>query len=208
MAWGGVLCLAYQGFPPELWRLKNELNRLPALKTENPGSAWPKTSLGALRDEADFSRADLKLLKDICLDFEKPIQTDPWCLPVKILSLVLFSRRSLEEVLARQDFELPGAPDSAEPLDPSETRRIDTLLADFSPQNLTEYYPRIVDPQTSGHSRISSYRRDLLETTLVVYLPEHPVWIREFQQAVDRRLPGRYAWFETSTLHVTLRAIR
>jgi hypothetical protein len=38
----------------------------PALKAENPGSRWPKTSLAALRDRARLTPEQLQMLNTIC----------------------------------------------------------------------------------------------------------------------------------------------
>ena len=57
VAWNGVLTLVYEGFPPGLAGAKAALAEqgLP-LKKENFGSKWPKTTLGAVKDDA---RAEL-----------------------------------------------------------------------------------------------------------------------------------------------------
>eukprot|EP01026_Neomeris_dumetosa_P069451 TRINITY_DN6867_c0_g1_i11.p3 TRINITY_DN6867_c0_g1~~TRINITY_DN6867_c0_g1_i11.p3 ORF type:complete len:124 (-),score=5.17 TRINITY_DN6867_c0_g1_i11:46-417(-) len=48
ISWQGVLTLAYSGFPQPLLNLKQQLQLLcETLPPENPGSKWPKTTLGA-----------------------------------------------------------------------------------------------------------------------------------------------------------------
>jgi hypothetical protein len=49
VSWQGVLTLAYAGFPPSLVALKEHISEFYAVPGENPGSRWPKTSLGALK---------------------------------------------------------------------------------------------------------------------------------------------------------------
>ena len=39
----------------------------PALKAENPGSRWPKTSLAALRDRARLTPEQLQRLNTLCM---------------------------------------------------------------------------------------------------------------------------------------------
>ena len=56
-----------RGFPPAITQLKKVLERMhPTLPKENPGSRWPKTSLGALRDKKRLTPHQLELLLRIC----------------------------------------------------------------------------------------------------------------------------------------------
>ncbi len=56
-----------RGFPPALVRLKQELDkRHGSLPKENPGSKWPKTSLGAVRDKCRLNPQQLDALLRIC----------------------------------------------------------------------------------------------------------------------------------------------
>ena len=58
---------ACRGFPPAITQLKGVLERMhPTLPKENPGSRWPKTSLGALRDDKRLTPDQLQLLLKIC----------------------------------------------------------------------------------------------------------------------------------------------
>ncbi len=58
---------ACRGFPPAITQLKGVFERMhPTLPKENPGSRWPKTSLGALRDAKRLTPDQLKLLLKIC----------------------------------------------------------------------------------------------------------------------------------------------
>ena len=56
-----------RGFPPAITQLKAVLERMhPTLPKENPGSRWPKTSLGALRDRKRLTPHQLERLLRIC----------------------------------------------------------------------------------------------------------------------------------------------
>jgi hypothetical protein len=56
-----------RGFPPAVTQLKRVLDRMhPTLPKENPGSRWPKTSLGALRDGKRLTPKQLEHLLRIC----------------------------------------------------------------------------------------------------------------------------------------------
>jgi hypothetical protein len=56
-----------RGFPPALVRLKQHLDRRHgSLPKENPGSKWPKTSLGAVKDKCRLDPQQLDSLLRIC----------------------------------------------------------------------------------------------------------------------------------------------
>ena len=56
-----------RGFPPAIVELKRAMGEAaPGLKPENPGSRWPKTSLGALGDRARLTPEQLGRLNAIC----------------------------------------------------------------------------------------------------------------------------------------------
>ena len=58
---------SFRGFPPAVTQLKRVLDRMhPTLPKENPGSKWPKTSLGALRDDKRLTPDQLQHLLRIC----------------------------------------------------------------------------------------------------------------------------------------------
>lgn len=59
--------LKRRGFPPALAQYKSSLNSLcPELPKENPGSKWPKTSLGALKDHQRLTPEQLSVLMALC----------------------------------------------------------------------------------------------------------------------------------------------
>lgn len=67
---------ACRGFPPAITQLKGVLERMhPTLPKENPGSKWPKTSLGAVRDGKRLTPEQLELLLRICRDEGENLQS-------------------------------------------------------------------------------------------------------------------------------------
>ncbi len=59
--------MQYRGFSPALAGLKQELNsKHPELPRENSGSKWPKTSLGALKDNQRLTPEHLSVLLKLC----------------------------------------------------------------------------------------------------------------------------------------------
>lgn len=60
-------CGCCRGFPPPVANLKRQIDAShPGLDKENPGSLWPKTSLGALKDDKRLTPDQLKALNAIC----------------------------------------------------------------------------------------------------------------------------------------------
>jgi len=139
VSWQGVLTLAYSGFPPQLAALKAALAdgaHGDALARESPGSRWPKTSLGCVRDGARLTPAQLGHLLRVCREQSAAMAEGegaqegeegaeagaaaaaasaapgaaPAAVAVSELSLLTYECRSLERVLARQRLPLAGGP--------------------------------------------------------------------------------------------------
>ena len=204
----GVLTLAFSGFPPALDSergLKAALAALhgDALPAENPGSRWPKSSLGCLVDGRRLTPAELEALRAICTAHQLALQTAP-ALDVRELRLVLFACRSLERQLACQ--RLPLAPPlDATPPAAAAAAAASATLAEFEPDKLRTYW---ADVARDG-SREQHYRDPARGATLVAPLPPaaYAAQLTAFRAAVDAALPGAYAWFSDDSLHVTVRAL-
>lgn len=71
--------------------------------------------------------------------------------------------------------------------------------------DLPAYLPLLSNAQ----KRIGNYRTEFVGTTLVIFLSSSVLFseLAAFQSAVNKALLGRYNWFETSSLHCTLRAL-
>ena len=132
-AWNGVLCVVFDGFPHAVVELKSRLDQDCAsfLPKENFGSKWPKTSLGALTDDAPpFTRGELEKLRAICRchsedllssrseaaefatarskkDGECKEESREVCVEVGSLSVVEYSSRSLEIAARRRVAHVP-----------------------------------------------------------------------------------------------------
>ncbi|MBW1849925.1 MAG: hypothetical protein JRJ15_00535 [Deltaproteobacteria bacterium] len=206
IAWEGVPTLAYQGFSNTLLEIKEAVTRsVPGLKPENPGSRWAKTTLGTLKDNVKLTLKDVYELRRICTDLQADIDNAGTVFDVNSLSVVVFACRSLEKRLAtcRIEFNQDLDPDDEAP--PAfHLSTIDRTLAQFSPDRLSEYIP---DLQKAG-GRESEYRSALIQATLVFDLPdEKPAYIERFTAEVNEMLPGRYAWFDPKSYHMTIRAL-
>ena len=200
----GVLTLAFSGFPPALEALKAALaaHHGEALPAENPGSRWPKSSLGCLVEGRRLTPAELDTLRAICTAHQVALQAAP-PLQVAQLRLVLFACRSLERQVACQHLPLSPPLDDAPPSAAAAAAAAATL-AEFEPQRLHAYW---ADVARDG-SREQHYRGAARGATLVA--PLHAAYAAQlaaFRAAVDAALPGAYAWFADDSLHVTVRAL-
>ena len=205
VSWNGVPTLAYKGFSPTLLAIKKEIEqRLLGIKKENPGARWPKTTLGALRDDRTLSMGDAETLRQICTKFNDTIPDTSF--PISELSLVVFRCRSLEDRLLTHTIALAGSgtePSMEECLKKHEQEVAD-IMDQFSSARLVEYFPKLQEPG----NRESHYRYTHVEATLVFDLPRKFIdFVSEFIHAVDKALPGYYCWFKEESRHMTVRGL-
>ena len=210
-AWSGVLTLSYAGFPTPLAQLKAQLGDL-ALP-ENPGSRWPKTTLGACKDGVSLSPEQVETLRGLCAVHDERLSASAHRVLVEELHTVLFACPSLERVLLRTRLRLEGAPSSEDALDahavsPEEVARVAAVLAEFDEDRDGSYSEAVA----REGKRESAYRGAGAASgaTLVAPLSVTDVEalaLQEFRDAVDAALPGCYAWFDDASLHVTVRGL-
>lgn len=210
VSWSGVLTLAFSGWPPQAVALKQRLmERLgAAVRPENPGSRWPKITLGALREgRAPLSLDELKVLSSICADLSaSEFAQESWELRVESLAQTLFVWPSHERLISRFDVPLEGgALDTSEPSDQA-VGYVEEVLNEG--RNLEAYLSGVQQP-----GDISKYRSANLGAALVAFvlgasgadaLPASLEWL---QQHVEKALPGAYEWMRPESLHCTLRAL-
>lgn len=113
VSWQGVLTLAYRGFPEPLVALKAGLaDYYGGLPEENPGSRWPKTSLGALKDGRRLTPEQLKKLNAVCWEcsgvFQTPGAPRQQAVLVDRLSSVIYECRSLERQISKHVMRING----------------------------------------------------------------------------------------------------
>ena len=207
ISWSGVPTLAYCGFSRPLLAIKQEIEEaVSGIKPENPGSRWPKTTLGALRDGRTLSLEEARILRTICDDLKPKIEAEGGPLQISQLSVVVFQCRSLEQRLLTQPISLQSGnsmPAGHEPPD-DHLKVVDATMDQFSGSRLSEYLPSL---QADGN-RESHYRATHIESTLVFDLAhQQPEFIDQFIEAVDRELPGFYCWFTAESRHMTVRGL-
>lgn len=205
IAWCGVPMLTYHGFPNPILQLKAALEHdFPHLVPENPGSKWPGTTLGALKEGLVLSLEDLQCLRQICDDFAPLIQKADAHFAVTELHYILFACRSLEKKLLNVALPLKKGQFDTSPFPNKHLNWIQHIHTQFDSQRLEDYLPAV---QQAGH-RVDHYRRPHVEGTLVIDLPdEQPAYLSDFIAAVEAKLPDRYVWFEPSARHITIRAM-
>ena len=218
VAWNGVLVLVYQGFPPALVRAKQCLGQgvVPRLKRENFGSKWPKTTLAAVRNDAQaLSWHGFQRLKNICTEYSQRMVSgnntagvEP--IVVTKLSAVEYSCRSLEKLHNRVDIPLrmESTMNHVESVVAAEEKAIVDCVVDEWNQDLAAYLAKVNAPG----SRIGSYREQSHQgATCVIFLHPLPGAVRKqianFRTAIDKEFPGRYVWLHEESLHCTLRSL-
>jgi hypothetical protein len=212
LAWQGVLVLAFAGWPPLLASLKKELNAIPQLQAENAGSRWPKATLAATLDDAPpLTLEELSSLRDVCAQHAARVLAagDDALVPVDSLSVVQFTQRGLEPAGAPvvHNLALVGPRDDA-PVSAEELARVQKTLGEWDGDALTDY---LVGANRAG-SRASSYRdASPPGVTLVAFARARGSTLArllaDFQRDVDALLPGRFAWLDIDSLHVTVRGL-
>eukprot|EP01026_Neomeris_dumetosa_P069452 TRINITY_DN6867_c0_g1_i4.p1 TRINITY_DN6867_c0_g1~~TRINITY_DN6867_c0_g1_i4.p1 ORF type:complete len:239 (-),score=37.48 TRINITY_DN6867_c0_g1_i4:135-851(-) len=206
ISWQGVLTLAYSGFPQPLLNLKQQLQQhCETLPPENPGSKWPKTTLGAIKDNQRLTPEQLSKLKSICLEFIDDLKNGDLQVQINDLSVVFYECRSLERLVARQNFVLEKQQISENVEEPAdgEFERVQKIVNEWNDEG---YWVKA----SKDGNRESHYKKAAAGVTLVHFLSAS-LYLKEiiklFQQRVDVELPGMYTWFDSDSLHVTIRAL-
>lgn len=199
----GVLTLAYSGWPESLAGLKTVLAAaLPSVPAENPGSRWPKTTLAALRDGERLSEEDVVQLREATAEATTCLFRNPGPIPVDFLSVVELGDRAMERVGRVESIRLEGERDAGTVARASRVA-VNAVLAQWKREGLSRYVP---DLMAEGH-RESHYRGGLHEVSLLVHIGDGIPCTQPFRDAVEARLPGRYAWLQPAAYHVTLRTL-
>ncbi|KNC85654.1 hypothetical protein SARC_02175 [Sphaeroforma arctica JP610] len=206
VAWDGVLVAAYNAFTPALQLLKDSINANNeiVLQAENHGSRWPKTTLGAIKDDhPPLSLSELKMLREICITQSAAMDHRP--VQVDSLDLVDFESRNLEKVVNKVHFDLSTVNVSAstEVSDASKAV-VEQVLSEFFGSTDEEYLPCV----KANRNRYSSYSQRQNGSTLVHLLNmEFAAQMRAFKSAIDLAFPGKYCWFAEDSLHITVRGL-
>ncbi len=162
---------------------------------------WPKATLGCLRDGVRLTPEQLASLLRVCEAHRPRLAAAP-PLPVSFLQLVLFKCRSLERLLSATCLQLAAPADASRA---SEEERIRAALV-HAESNTSAYWFHVA----RDGGREAHYRADAAGATLVAPLgaaAASALNLASFRAAVDEALPGMYAWFDDTSLHMTVRAL-
>mmetsp|Transcript_23062 Transcript_23062/g.34944 ORF Transcript_23062/g.34944 Transcript_23062/m.34944 type:complete len:216 (-) Transcript_23062:144-791(-) len=153
VAWNGVLALVYEEFPSSLALAKDRLNMSMPDKSENFGSKWPKTTLGALNDSIEgFTLDKISKLRDLCRKYLKEIASANIRLQIGTLSVVQYDSRGLERLNERVDIALDREPEEASFVEEKQKNIVNSVVEEWD--DLLDYLPKV----NAAGSRISSYR--------------------------------------------------
>ena len=207
ISWSGVPTLAYEGFSATLLDIKKNIDeKIPGIGKENPGSLWPKTTIGTLQNGLKLSWSDVLALRSICDDLNERIKSENLVLEISKLFIVIFLCRSLEKRLITVPIKLQtrNASNMDDYPQSEHLTQVATILNQFAKPNLKEYLPKL---QREGN-RESHYRTVHIESTLVFDLQEQqPEYINTFIDRVNKKLPGFYCWFIPESRHITIRSL-
>lgn len=180
---------------------------------EQPGSRWPKTTIGCLQDRARLTPEQLQALMAQCSSASERFADGEAFLEVDRAEVVVYQCRSLERSLSLKSIALQGEtiPSGSNEPSPEQRANVSRVMAEA---DAPEYW---IDVSKDGNRKMH-YDGPALGVTLVHYIageqgpPAAPALevldaIRAFRRAVDETLPGMYRWFADETLHVTLRAL-
>lgn len=203
VARAGVLTLAYKGFSDPILEIKREVERLmPTLPSENPGSQWPKTTLAALAGDEPLTVDEVVLLKEATEIGTVCLARGRYAIAAETLVLVELACRSMERTGRYTSLPLEGGSDTGT-IQKEHRSAVNTVLTQWRREGLSKYMPELT---RSGY-RERHYREERRELSLVIPMSGAIPCLDRFREAVESRLAGRYAWFATDSLHITVRSL-
>jgi hypothetical protein len=224
VAYGGVVCLVFEGFPDALLHLKRAVDvegrkTMPeAWPAENMGSKWAKVTLAALDASAAAQSLDVSVLgpqlRQLCLDFRPKLAAIQ--LHATALKLVRFATRDLARRKDVRRIALPSAVAGGDHVSvETEAFTSDVVNEFFDPRNTVHYCETHMNKKCSNSDRYLEVLADPMHTLIVDLhdsdgsgLAELLVVLREFRRAVDSLLgQGTYHWFAEDSLHCTVRGL-
>lgn len=204
LAWSGVPVLAWTGWSPALAALKSSLTNAGELPEESPGSLWPKTTLGCLKNGESLTAEEFERVKQAAIDSSDEAVLQGCGVVVDALDVVVYRCRSLERILTSHTVGLMKNDETKVGPTFEERERVDTVLKQWDEPG----YPATA---ARDGSRETHYRAPHHGATLVAWLPkESTLMMRQielFRSKVDDAVPGKYVWFDETALHVTLRGL-
>ena len=221
VSWNGVLVVAFKGWPDTVLNLKSKLNESELLVKENPGSMWPKCTIGCLKDRKRLKYEELVKLNELCEEFnnEELRSEKRKHLYFRKLNITVYESRSHERVLVNEKI----AATVYRPIELS----FDSCVDQSEEERVKGIYFETLDPETywfnasKDGNREKHYREPKIGSSIVAWIREawntpiravNDEWhltraLKGFEDKVKRALPGLYSFFDQESLHVTIRAI-
>lgn len=216
VAWRGVLCLVFEGWPESVAELKARMDtdgEFTGLRQENSGSKVPKMSVACLRDGRVLTKEEVRTLQRICdevrIDGALRFDTAHAC---------IFQWCSLERLILSTPMRLgddSGGRYCAS-VDRSQADMSTQMRSEAKEDHLDSYYPHVA---ADGNRENGHYRKSRWGGTLVAFATKNanPVINAQNEKAlrildklrrrVEETFPGYFAFFDSDALHVTLRAL-
>ncbi|MEW5764064.1 MAG: hypothetical protein AB1700_20050 [Bacillota bacterium] len=212
VSYNSVLTLAYEGFSRTLLDVKRHVESAMhgVLRPENPGSKWPKTTLGCLVKNKTPRSSQIKTLRAICCDFTgqlRSLSDDDRRVPIGELKVVVFGCRTLEKRLFSLGIRLDAAVAGDDGPPQEHVDAVQRVMAQFAPAEHQRYYPKL---KPDGRILKTYYRQPHTEATLIADVSlsgKARDLVCAFCREVDVQMPGPYAWFDESSWHLTVRAL-
>ncbi|KAJ8604904.1 hypothetical protein CTAYLR_004325 [Chrysophaeum taylorii] len=175
--WNGAVALAFSGWPPAAVALKN---KLPVHPPENPGSRWPKVTLGAARRPLDLK--EFEALRSILVDVGRCAE---W--RVATLHVTIYASGSHECLLSAKPLALLRETEDDFP-SAVEVDRVDGVIGEAD-DDLRAYLARFNGSSVVDHS-LRYTRNDSPGASLVAFLPPdlYP-FLHDLRRRVDEILP-------------------
>lgn len=217
IAFGGVLCVALEGFPTPIVELKSKLSdACDGIAPELMGSKWAKVTVAAVRDDAeDRQTSDPAVwdrLRTALLVWNTSTEHHT---PARLqeVSVVSFQCRSLAHHQVLKSVSLryktllgDGSVESV--IDPASHLKGAAVVEEFtSNENWASYRDNGIIARLQP---AASYRQEFHGTTMVAFLVDD-CWAQYLerlkQHLCDHDLGWLYEWMPNNVLHVTVRGL-
>eukprot|EP00762_Andalucia_godoyi_P006439 ANDGO_02930.mRNA.1 hypothetical protein ACA1_089300 len=220
ISYSSVFVLAFTGFPASVIRFKEVIEAFDAFRPENPGSKWPKCTLGYLTPGHTLTEEEFVAIQEFANQFANR-SFGPQCI-VRDLSIVKLKHRTLENPWAMltvplTPLTLGGGIETALPTD-EEIEHTNAVLAESlqSKAAMRTYFEKRIRDKTDRDAVY--YAADAIpmdkENTMVHFLHSGDTglldYIENFKAELCSAVPAvrqKYMWAPRESLHITYRAL-
>lgn len=232
IAFGGVLCIAFEGFPLAIDSFKSKFVSVleasgsppPTVAKENPGSMWAKITIAARSEKSQLSVAQWEAVRLALAGASERCRQSQCSCVFDTISVVTFECRSLERIMVKETLPIqviysfldsdPGSDDCASSLLSTFSRgRIAAILEDVHDEARWPQY--LKDCVIGKQQSIADYRENSCGSTIVSFLPRGGGCNESFElfiDAVESALQEAgcwelFTWLPRECLHMTIRGL-